>query len=397
MAETDIVCPKCGTKIELNEALTAEIRTELSTEFEENSKKREEEFKEALLEKEQELKSELKKQQTEIQEAAKKRAEEAAETDLKDLQAELEEKTAAVNKAREVELKLRKRERELTEKAEKAELEVVRRLAEERGKLKTEVEDALREEHELTIKEKDTQLDRVRKQLEEATRKAEGKSQELQGEVLELALEDLLREKFPFDEVQPIKRGKKGADVLQKVRTAGGQDAGTILWEAKRTKAWSPTWTQKLKDDQLREKADLAVIVSEVLPDSITDFGQIDGIWATTFRFAGGLATVLRNGIIDVSQARTALVDQGDKMALLYDYLSGPQFKQRVEVIVESFVELQGELEREKRAMARLWAKRETQIQRAMSGAAGMYGDLQGMIGASLPAIKTLELPSGTE
>ena len=346
MAETDIVCPKCGTKIQLNEALTAEIRTELNIAFEESAKEREKEFEEALLAKDQEHENELEDKHTEIQEAAKKHAEEAAETDLKDLRAELAEKSSEIKKARETELELRKRERELSEKAEKVDLDIARRLAEERGKLKTEVADALREEHELTIKEKDTQLERVRKQLEEATRKAEGKSQELQGEVLELELEELLRTTFPSDEILAVKKGVRGADVIQRVRTKDGHDAGTILWETKRTKAWGGGWTKKLKEDQRREKADLAIIVSEVLPDSIADFGFLDGVWVSAFKFVSGLAVLFRNEIIGVSQARTSLVDKSDKMEFLYSYLSGPNFKQRIEVIVESYTSQKDDLAR---------------------------------------------------
>ncbi|MCH7837148.1 MAG: DUF2130 domain-containing protein [Chloroflexi bacterium] len=397
MADNTIVCPKCGNEIQLSEAFTVQIRNELSAEFEQSFKERAQEFKDALLAKDQELESELKKRQVEIQEAAQKKAEEAAETNLKDLKAQLQEKTAEIKQARDDELKLRKRERELIKKTEKAELEIVRRLTEERGTLKTEIESALREEHDLVIKEKDTQLDRVRKQLKEATRKAEGKSQELQGEALELELEELLRKTFPTDEIQAVKKGVRGADVIQRVRSRRGDDAGTILWESKRTKAWSATWIRKLKDDQRRENANFGVIVSEALPDTVTDFGSVDGIWVTGLRFAVGLATVVRQGLIDLAQARAALVDKSDKMDLLYNYLSGPQFKQRIEPIVESFIGMQEDLEREKRAMETAWAKREKQIQRALASAAGMYGDLQGIIGASLPPVKTLELPSGTE
>ena len=395
MTDMAIVCPKCGTKVQLNEALTAQIRSELSTEFQETFRDREKEFKDALLAKDQDLEKELKEKQLEIQEAAKKKAEEAAETNLKDLKAQLQERTAEIEQARDEELKLRKRERELIEKTEKAELEIARRLTEERGKLKTELESALREEHDLMIKEKDTQLDRVRKQLEEATRRAESKSQELQGEVLELELEELLRAKFPTDEIEPVKRGARGADVIQRVRSLGGDDAGTILWETKRTKAWGGGWTNKLKEDQRREKAHVAVIVSDVLPDSMTHFGPLDGVFVTTFEFVPGLAVLLRNEIINVAHVRTSLVDKSDKMEILYDYLSGTEFRQRIGAIVESYTTLMADLQSEKLAIQRLWAKREKQLTRAITGASGLHGDLQGIIGASLPTIETLQLPPG--
>lgn len=397
MADTTIVCPKCGNEIQLSEAFTVQIRNELSAEFEQTFKERAKEFKDALLAKDQELEGELKKRQVEIQEAAQKKAEEAAETNLKDLKAQLQEKTAEIKQARDDELKLRKRERELIEKTEKAELEIVRRLTEERGTLKTEIESALHEEHDLVIKEKDTQLDRVRKQLKEATRKAEGKSQELQGEALELELEELLRKTFPTDEIQAVKKGVRGADVIQRVRSRRGADAGTILWEAKRTKAWGGGWTNKLKEDQRREKAHVAVIVSDVLPDSMTHFGPLDGVFVTTFEFVPGLAVLLRNEIINVAHVRTSLVDKSDKMEILYDYLSGTEFRQRVGAIVESYTTLMADLQSEKLAIQRLWAKREKQLTRAITEASGLHGDLQGIIGASLPTVETLQLPPGDD
>ena len=397
MADNTIVCPKCGNEIQLSEALTAQIRSEVGAEFEVTAKEREEEFEEALLAKDKELEKTLEEKQADLEEAAEKKALDAAETNIKNLEAQVSEKSAEIKKAREKELDFLERERELTKKTEEADLELARRLREQRAEVKTEVESAVREEHDLELKEKETQMERVLKQLEEAKRKAEGKSQELQGEVLELQLEELLSATFPTDEIEPVKKGARGADVIQHVRTKAGHEAGTILWETKRTKAWSGGWTKKLKEDQRREKADLAIIVSEVLPDSITDFGPLDGVWVTAFKFVTGLAVVFRNGIIDISQARTSLVDKSDKMEFLYNYLSGTEFKQRIEAMVESYTTLKDDLEREKRAIQSTWAKRATQIDKAILGAAGLYGDLQGIIGASLPLIETLQLPPGDD
>ena len=397
MAEDTIVCPKCGNNIQLSEALTAQIRIEVGADFKARAQERDKEHEEVLRALESEHNEELKNKQAEVEKDAEKKAREAAEMDMKDLQTQLDEKTAEVKERREEELELRKRERQLTEKTEKADLELERRLAEEREKLKADAEDALREEHKLALKEKDTQLERVIKQLDEAKRKAEGKSQELQGEVLELELEDLLRAEFPMDEIEAVKKGARGADVIQHVRTKTGQEAGIILWETKRTKAWAGAWTTKLRDDQRRAKADLAVIVSDIVPDNIADFGPLDGVFVTTFKFVAGLAVLFRSELINVAQARTSLVDQSDKKAILYEYVLGTEFRQRVEVMVESYSTLLEDLASEKRAMERNWAKRETQLNRAMAGAAGMYGDLQGIIGASLPTVETLQLPAGED
>lgn len=210
---------------------------------------------------------------------------------------------------------------------------------------------------------------------------------------MEIELEDLLRRQFLYDEIIPVPKGVHGGDVLHHVRDSGGYPCGTILWESKRTKAWSDGWLPKLRDDQRAAKAQLAILATVEMPKGVTTFTTIDGVWVTSRPCLLGLAAALRTGLIEIAAAKRTLDGRQSKMEVLYNYLSGPEFRHRVEGIVEAFVTLRQDLEAEKRATQRLWAKREKQLERAVMNTAGMYGDLGGIIGASLPPIEKLEVP----
>lgn len=313
------------------------------------------------------------------------------------MRTELEKKSKQIKDSEKKELDILKRERDLDDRERTIKLETERTLAKERKKVWDEASVKALEEHQLKDREKDEQLKDMRKQIEELKRKAEQGSQQAQGEALELELEELLRSTFRSDDVEPVSKGIKGGDVIQHVKSSSGGNCGSILWEAKHTKAWSESWLVKLKDNQRQSKYDLAVIVTSVLPKGTNRFGILDGIWVTDFQSVIGLATALRVNLMEAYQARNALVGKGEKMELLYKYLSGSEFRQRVEPIVESFVSMKDDLDTEKRAMEKAWSKREKQIQRVIQSTAGMYGDLQGIIGASLPEIKTFQLPEGAD
>jgi hypothetical protein len=225
---------------------------------------------------------------------------------------------------------------------------------------------------------------------EELRRKLQQGSQQTQGEVLELELEELLQDAFPFDHIEPVPKGMNGADLIHRVHSKNGHCCGTIVWESKRTKAWSDGWLQKLKDDLRLVKGDLAVIVSEALPKDITHFAQMKGIWVTSRDCALNLATALRSQLLEISTIKAAAVGKNEKMEILYRYLSGPEFKQRIEAIVEAFIGMQEDLNEERRTAERRWSKREKQIQRVICNTSGMYGDLQGLIGSSLHNIPAL-------
>ncbi len=276
-----------------------------------------------------------------------------------------------------------------------------KKLRDEFEKRKKDIEDEAKrkaeEDHHVKDQEKEGVINSLRVQIGDLERRANQGSQQMQGEVAEFSLETVLRTNFPFDQIEAVAQGIKGADVLQRVRSAAGHDCGTLVWESKNTKAWNDSWLSKLKDDQRAIRAEIAILVSTALPSNITHFGNMEGVWVTDIRYAVGLATVLREGLIQVTTTRRATEGKNEKMEMLYGYLSGPDFKQRVEAIVESFVTMQHDLEREKRAMETAWSKREKQIQRVIRSIAGMYGDMQGIVGATLPIIEHLELPAPSD
>jgi hypothetical protein len=298
-----------------------------------------------------------------------------------------------LEKAQKDELDLRKKARELDEAKEEFDLTLARTLDEERSKIRATAKKEAADERSLKDAEKDKIIGDMKSQIDDLKRKSEQGSQQLQGEILELQLENLLHTHFPFDDIIPVPKGIHGGDVLQIVRDGTGTDVGIILWESKRTKTWSDSWLPKLRDDQRAAKAQLSILVSIELPKNIDTFQNMDGVWITSYACSIGLASALRTGLLEVATSKRSLENRNDKMEHLYAYLSGSEFRHRVEGIVESFVTLKEELESEKRAMQRIWAKREKQLERAITQTAGMYGDLTGIIGTSLPVIEKLELP----
>jgi hypothetical protein len=244
----------------------------------------------------------------------------------------------------------------------------------------------------LKISERDTIIQRMQRQIEDMQRKAEQVSQQLQGEVQELDLEILLAARFARDHIVPVPKGEYGGDVLQQVKNCTGV-CGSILWESKRTKHWSDAWLAKLRDDQRCAQADIAVIVSQVLPKDVDSFALIDNVYVVSPRCVVPLATTLRQALIEVSMARQACEGQHTKVEMVYQYLTGQRFRQRIQAIVEAFVAMQEDLNAEKRAAQRQWAKRQTQIERVIDSTAGLYGDLQGIAGKTLQEIEGLSLP----
>ena len=213
----------------------------------------------------------------------------------------------------------------------------------------------------------------------------------MQGEVLELELEQLLKTSFPIDMIEPVPKGIPGADVLQGVTTPTGHHCGVIIWESKRTKHWGDGWVGKLKDDQRAAKADIAVLVTQALPKGVTNFGQQDGVWVTTYACALGLVVALRQGMIQLMHMKMASVSKDEKMEVVFNFLTGSEFRNRVQAIVETFIAMQADLETEKRVSVKRWAQRQKQIERIIDNTAGMYGDLQGLIGTSMQSIPALE------
>lgn len=410
MQDQTITCPYCGKEIPLTETLSHQIKEELQKEFELKARERESE----LARREKSLADEIKKiedakkaidqqvsqklqaEKEKVKQEARKEVEETIRVELKDLQEQNSEKERKLAEAQKVELDFRRKIRELEELRKNQELEITRRLDEERKSIFEKAKKEAGEENRLKLLEKEKQLEDTKKALDEAKRKAHQGSMQTQGEVLELDLESLLKSQFLVDEIEPVPKGIKGADIVQRVHDRGGRFCGTIIWESKHTKAWNDGWLSKLKDDQREVKAEIAVLVTETMPKGIERFSQVGGVWVTSYVLSIALASVLRTSLIDLAQLKSSLVGKSEKMEVLYNYLSGSEFRQRIEAIVESFQSMKEDLEQEKRAMVKMWAKREKQIERVVTNTAGMYGDMEGIIGTSLPHIRSLELTEGS-
>ncbi len=386
MTEQSIKCPKCGFEIPMSEALTHQIEEEIKDKYEKE-----------LLKAKEDAKLLFEKERQHIEAKARINAKNEIDIEIKDLNTRLEERDKQLDLAKANELELRKRQRELEDKEKDLELELSRRLEQERKLIYEQAEANATEANVLKLREKDLLLDQMRKQIDDLRKRADQGPQERQGEVQELVIEDMLKEAFPADDIEPVAKGKKGGDIVQRIMNKAGQCVGTILWESKRTKNWADVWIPKLKEDQREIKADLAILVSDVLPEKAKRIGNVDGVWVSDFSSFQGLGLALRSSLIELALTRNAIAGQQGKMEVLYNYLSGPQFRQRIEAIMESFNIMRSDLESEKSTMQRHWAKRDKQIERMIINTSGMYGDLQGIIGNELPAIKRLELPAQEE
>jgi hypothetical protein len=389
MAESSIACPFCSKKIPLTRALRAEIEESMRQQFEETLATRERELREKH---ERRLQEEVRR----AERVALEKIERKLTQELVDLQDQVKEQSKELEAARRQELALRKRERELERKQQDLELTVTRELDNERTRLIAEAEERVAEQHRLKEAEKERQLIDLRRQIEDLKRRAEQGSQQLQGEAGECELESLLRGCFPVDAVQPVAQGVRGADLHHVIIDQRGVRCAAILWECKNARNWSENWIAKLKADQRALSADVAVLVTATLPKGMTRFGMIDGILVCDFASAAGLAAVVRSNLLQLSVARNAAINKGEKLELLHRYLSGVAFRQRVETVVEAFASMRHDLEQERRAAERQWARRAKQIEAVTFGIAGMYGDLQGLV-PGLPPIPMLDLPGADE
>ena len=404
MNENKINCPNCGFEIPVEEVLTHQIRESLKNELERDVKEREKKLSEKdklLKEKEtdldQQIEERLKTKSAEIEANLREKLKSESAQEFNLVKEELEEKTKKLQEAQKVELDLRKKTRALEERERALELEVEKKVSSERELIRKTVYEQLKDEHDLKDLEKDKLISDLKKNLEDAKRRAEQGSMERQGEIQEIDLEDTLRSAFRFDDIEPVPKGVRGADVIQTVKDASMKTCGKIIWESKRTKAWSAGWIQKLKDDQITVGAEIAIIISEALPPDIETFGQVDQIWVTSRPYAIPLASVLRESLTKIHFARSSAEGMSDKMNILYHYIIGPEFKQKIEAIVQTFEGMTIQLDREKRAMEKLWKEREKQIERVISNTSGMYGDFKGLIGAALEDIEEFELLPGQD
>jgi hypothetical protein len=319
------------------------------------------------------------------------------ESKIRLLEEENEKRKLENKELKEKELTILKKEAELKERQEELLLEMEKSLLEKREEIVAEVRKKEQEKVDLRIREYEKKLEDQKKLVEEMQRKAEQGSMQMQGEVQELALEDLLRAEFPFDLIDEVGKGVKGADIIQTVINPLQQVCGKIIYESKRTKTFSEQWIEKLKDDQREQGALLAVIVTEVLPKDMERFGRRDGVWVCTYHDVKNLLHVLREMILREHSIRSSQENKGDKMELLYHYLVSDDFRLRVETIVEGFSTLKVEMDREKRAMQKIWKEREKQIEKVITNTIDMYGSIRGIAGNAIAPVKALELGSGEE
>lgn len=413
MSEPTITCPNCKTEIKLTESLAAPLIESTRRDYEkrlalkdtdiakkeESLREREEAIAKAKQAIDDQVAAKLAEERTKIVSEESKKAKLALQSDidqkaraLAELQEVLTQRDMKLAEAQKAQADLIRQKRELDDARRELELTVEKRvqdgLSVTRDQAKKEAEEGLK----LKVMEKEQTIASMQTQIEELKRRAEQGSQQLQGEVQELELEAVLRTKFPRDTIEPVPKGEFGGDALQRVMGPLGQACGTILWESKRTKNWSDGWLAKLRDDQRTAKAEIAIIVSQILPKGVESFDLVDGIWVTNTKSVFSLAVALRHSLIELASARQALNGQQTKTEMVYQYLTGPRFRHRIEAIVEAFSSMQEDLDKEKKAITKQWAKREEQIERVMQATAGMYGDLQGIAGKTIQEIEGLEL-----
>ena len=388
---TTIKCPNCGNEFEPNETLREEVKKELRDEMKEWKKKQEEAFIAQIGE-------ERKRIQQETETIIRKAVSSDYENRLRLLDQNNKDNEEKLKLARQQQLEYLKKEQELKTKEEELELSVQKKVLAEREKLAEEIrklEDqriaAKETEFQLRLKEMEEKLEAQKRLAEEMKRKAEQGSMQLQGESQELALEQMLKDTFPFDLISEVGKGVRGADCIQTVRNSYGQECGQIIYESKRTTSFSIEWIEKLKADMRSQGAEIAVIVTKTMPKEMDCFGIKDGVLICKFDEVRALATVLRDGVIRVFNAAKNQENKGDKMHLLYDYLTSSEFAEQWKAIREGFLSMKMSIQRERDAMEKLWKAREKQLEKVLLSAAHVRGSIEGIGGMNSVDLNLLE------
>ena len=372
----DITCPNCGHKFELNESIKTEVENELREKVRDWQKKKEEEFE---------------NKKTEIENAAKKKAADELTAKLAVLENETKVKTQQLQEMQKKELELLREKSSLEEKQKNFELELEKKLLEKRKEIEDTTVKREQELFALKLKEYQVQMESQQKLIEELKRKSEQGSMQLQGESQELLLEEILKENFPFDLITEVGKGVEGADCIQTVRNNFGKECGKIIYESKRTKTWSNSWLEKLKSDKRSQAADIAILVTQAFPKDMQQFGEKDGIWICSFSEVTGVAHLLRSSIIKIDEVEKSQENRGEKMQMLYNYLTGNEFKGQVEAIVEGFMSMKQSINKERIQMEKIWKEREKQLEKVLINTSGLYGSVKGIAGASVSDIPLLE------
>ncbi len=409
MADFIIHCPNCNHQFEPGDSIREEVQRELRGQMVDWQKKKDEEFrqKEQAFQQQLQLKeeetskkiaAEKKKLEEELRESLRKNISADFENQLKMLQEADKEKEEKLKEARKKELEFLQKEQALKTKEEELELALQRQLIEEREKLKEQLakEEAEKlsikeQEYQLRMKEMEKQIEDQKKLVEEMRRKSEQGSMQLQGEVQELMLEALLQTTFPFDKIEEVGKGVRGADCIQTVRNQFGNESGKIIYESKRTKDFANDWIEKLKTDMRNLGADVAVIVTQALPKDMDRFGEKDGVYICTFSEVRSVALLLRNALLKIADAKKSQENKGDKMVMLYDYLIGSEFSEQWKAIREGFMTMKLSIQKERDAMEKLWKAREKQLEKVLLNAAHIKGSIEGIAGADAVNLNLLE------
>ncbi|MCB0744790.1 MAG: DUF2130 domain-containing protein, partial [Ignavibacteriae bacterium] len=359
-------------------------------EFEKQKEKENELFDERLAKK---IKEEKEKISAEVK---NKLAEEQSEQ-FAELQKELNEKSIQIKELNKSKAEIEKLKREKNELKESIEAEAQKTLNEKLNEEKERIRKSEADKVELKLKEYEKQIEDQKKLVEEMKRKQEQGSMQMQGEVQELAIEEWLSNNFPLDTIDEIKKGARGADCLQIVNTRTRQNCGIIYYESKRTKDFQKGWIEKFKEDIREKGANIGVLVTDAMPSDMDRMGMREGIWICSFEEFKGLCFVLRESLIQISTALSSQENKGDKMSMLYDFLTSSEFRMQIEAIVEGFTQMKNDLDSEKRAMQRIWSTREKQIEKVVTNTVNMYGSIKGIAGTAIGTVKALELPEGDE
>ena len=425
-SQTQIKCPNCGTSIDVQDILAHQLEEEIKQkyqsqvaqekqkielqlqqfqqekeQFEAKKKQENELFKERLEKQVSEekalLEKQLKEKQLKFEEQIKLKLSEEQAEQFGALQKELNEKSEQIKELNRTKAEIEKLKREKSELKEEIEAESQRKLNETIQQEKDKIRKSEEERNELKIRELHKQLEDQKKLTEEMKRKQEQGSMQLQGEVQELAIEEWLMAQFPLDTIEEVKKGARGGDCVQVVNTRSRQNLGKIYYESKRTKDFQPSWIEKFKTDMREKGADVGVLVTEAMPSGQERLANLNGIWVCSYEEFKGLCVVLRESVVQVSLAIASQENKGDKMDMLYDYLTSNNFRMQIEAIVEGFSSMKNALESEKRAMQRIWKEREKQIDKVVSNTIDMYGSIKGIAGNAVQSVKALELDANPE
>jgi len=392
-------CPNCGFEIDVNELLYSQLEKRAQQKYQSilaEQQNRLRDQQQAVAQQQSELEQTVAQQVAKSITIEKQKLTQQIEADqaerIKDMQTELDDKSKKVIELNRAQSEIERLKREKKSLATEIELEIEKKFSKQLSAQEAQIKQQLEQQLQFKVAEKEQVINQLKEKLSDAQRKAEQGSTQIQGEVQELAIEQWLRTSFPLDTIEEIKKGAQGADTIQIINTHNREACGTIYYESKRTKAFQPSWIEKFKSDIQAKNANIGVLVTQVMPDGMGSLGQIDGVWVCDFEEFKNLSQVLRQSLIQLDQMLVVQENKGDKMGMLYDFLTGSEFRMQIEAIVEGFSQLKSDLEREKNSMRGLWKRREKQIDRVMLNTNFMYNSIKGIAGSAVPNISLLEL-----